>query len=355
MKPWWKRALAWVPYIREINYFRGNIRYYARMGLARVGVVFKPEVVMLELTNACNLKCVMCGTPRAKRKTGLMSWDVYNAALEQARDLGVRRLVLHTTGESLLHRELPGMVRAAKRHGFQVYLSTNGILLDEARAAELLDAGLDQLRFSIEGATKETYESVRVGGRHERLLANMKRLREFRDERKSPMGITVNSIYMRETAAEVESFYRVYGPLVDYIEFSYLGNQGSHMPEILRRSSTIAVNGGRRRPCSLLWRSMVVSWNGDVTVCCVDLENEMVVDNITRRPLRAIWRSEAYQRYRRIHLEGRQAELKLCGGCSSIQPYTSPYRQFLLGKKLATLANGSGSVAAKSGPGEERT
>lgn len=344
-RSWFKSVLKRIPYIRELNFFRANMPYYMRMGLARFGMVLGPEVVMLELTNACNLKCVMCGTPTAMRKMGLMSWDIFTTALAQARDLGIRRVVLHTTGESLLHRELPKMVMEAKARDFQVFLSTNGILLDERRATELLEAGLDQLRFSVEGATRETYESVRVGARYDRLLANMKRLRNLRDERRSSMRITLNSIYMRETASEVESFYQVYGPLVDYIEFSYLGNQGNHMADILLRSSTVAVNGGRR-PCSLLWRSMVVSWNGDVTVCCVDLENEMVVGNIANQPLREIWRGEVYRRYRRLHLEGRQADLKLCGGCSSIQPFTSPYWQFLLNKKLRVLTSGSNCLTS---------
>jgi radical SAM protein with 4Fe4S-binding SPASM domain len=334
----WKRVLKKVPFARDINFFRQRAPYYVRMALARLGVVSRPEVVMLELTNACNLKCVMCGTPSAQRKTGLMSWDIYVLALEQAAALGVGSIVLHTTGESLLHRELARMVREAKTRGFKTMLSTNGILLDERRATDLLDAGLDQLRFSIEGANKATYEAVRVGGNHERLVTNMRRLRDLRDSRGSGMGIAVNSVYMKETAGEVAEFMRVYGPLSDYIEFSHLGNQGNHMPEIVLRSSTKPRSRGSLRPCSLLWRSIVVSWNGDVTVCCVDLENEMVVGNITRQPLAKIWRSEPYTRYRQQHLQGRQDELKLCSGCSAIKPHMSPYRQFRLNSDLKTAA-----------------
>jgi radical SAM protein with 4Fe4S-binding SPASM domain len=269
-----------------------------------------------------------------------MGWDVFEAALSQAGALGVPRLVFHTTGESLLHKELPRMVRVAKERRFQVFLSTNGMLLDKRRATELLEAGLDQLRFSIEGASKETYEAVRVGGRHDRLLANMQGLRRLRDETHSPMGITVNSVYMKETAPEVEQFYRTYGPLVDHIEWTYLGNQGNHMPEIVARSSTVPTRRRAVRPCDQLWRSLVVSWNGDVTVCCVDLENEMTVGNVLRDTLGRIWRNEQYQRYRRLHLEGRQAELKLCGGCTSIQRYTSPYNKFLLNRRLRALGLG---------------
>jgi hypothetical protein len=63
-------------------------------------------------------------------------------------------------GEPLLHPRLLDMVRLAKRRGLRAEVTINALLLDDELAAGLLEAGLDQLVVSIDGASAEAGAST---------------------------------------------------------------------------------------------------------------------------------------------------------------------------------------------------
>ena len=60
------------------------------------------------------------------------------------------------------------------------------ILTDEI-AKELIELGIERIYFSIEGATKETYEKIRVGANYDKVIDNIKRFIQLKKEMKSPI------------------------------------------------------------------------------------------------------------------------------------------------------------------------
>jgi len=65
-------------------------------------------------------------------------------------------------------------------------------------------------------------------------------------------------------------------------------------------------------PCYMLWRSMFILWNGDVTICCMDYDGEYIVGNVNNFTLKEIWESSRFRHIRSQHLRGK---LKLCERC----------------------------------------
>ena len=101
-----------------------------------------------------------------------------------------------------MHPKLTDMVKYAKDKGIiEVQFNTNGLLLDATKANELLDAGLDRIIFSFDGATKETYERIRAGSDYYGVINNIKRVVELRDDRgmKRPC-VRVQMVEMEEKA-----------------------------------------------------------------------------------------------------------------------------------------------------------
>jgi len=79
---------------------------------------------------------------------------------------GLNTLILNGIGEPLLHSELEQMVRLARRHmapGTRVGFQTNGMLLDRPRAISLLEAGVNRICISVDGADAETFRQIRGG------------------------------------------------------------------------------------------------------------------------------------------------------------------------------------------------
>ena len=73
---------------------------------------------------------------------------------------------------------------------------------------------------------------------------------------------------------------------------------------------------------------MVVEFDGAVTVCCLDFENQLAVGNLDRDDLLDIWHGPRYEEYRRLHREGRFSEMALCGSCN--KEVNSAFRLFWL-------------------------
>ncbi len=92
----------------------------------------------------------------------------------------VASLDLSGGGEPLLQPRLAAWVAQGKAAGCEVGLLSNGLLLDQGRAAELIAAGLDWLGISLDGASAESYQAIRVGGDFARLLANLRGLARLR-------------------------------------------------------------------------------------------------------------------------------------------------------------------------------
>ncbi len=134
----------------------------------------------IELTTRCPLRCKMC------IRTECADWQYQDMALENFEKLlpylkEVETVVLEGWGESLLHKDLLPCLRLVKKEGARVGFVTSGVGLSESRVAELIDAGLDFVGFSVSGTTPETHDAIRVNSH---LLQLLHGIRLFHEEKK---------------------------------------------------------------------------------------------------------------------------------------------------------------------------
>ncbi|MCK4393653.1 radical SAM protein [Candidatus Bipolaricaulota bacterium] len=164
----------------------------------------KFKIAQIEVTAACNLKCIMCpkGFYKKEWKTGYMDLDTYKKISQCFSS--VEYVHLQGWGEPLLHKELFEMTELAKSSGCSVGFTTNGMHLNQSNCKKIVDSGLDIIGISIDGATKETYESIRVGATFEKLLDNIKTLTSVMEESSSDKPKIVFSIVkMKKNIKEV--------------------------------------------------------------------------------------------------------------------------------------------------------
>jgi MoaA/NifB/PqqE/SkfB family radical SAM enzyme len=156
----------------------------------------KPRLLMLVLTNACNLDCIMCGRARAGRTVTL--------PLEAARK--VAELFPHLEaidwqgGETFIVPYFKELFQEAARHpGIRHSVITNGLLLDR-EWAELLARTGTSLTFSVDAASPATYEKIRRGGDFSRLRQSLRLVRN------AAATHHVNVVVMRSNHKELELF-----------------------------------------------------------------------------------------------------------------------------------------------------
>src|SRR6266487_2261392 len=139
-----------------------------------------PVCLYLETTNRCNLLCTTC--PRTYEELeppADMSWRLFTSIVDQIPNL--QRAVLHGVGEPMLVRNLPRMVRYLKDRGTYVLFNTNGTLLNERNGRALIEAGLDELRVSLDASNRESFKAIRGRDYFGRIIRNVRAFRDLQE------------------------------------------------------------------------------------------------------------------------------------------------------------------------------
>jgi MoaA/NifB/PqqE/SkfB family radical SAM enzyme len=322
-----------MPHPRELNLSR--LAQEIREG--RELVQNYPPVLYLEATAACNLRCPMCpttmGLPRDPYRTKMFDLGLLRKV--EPILFAVKRAFLSGGGEPLLHPRFFDIVRALKERAVEVYFNCNATLLDEARAREMVETGVDTVSFSVDGATAAVYESIRVGGDFERTVANIRRLAEIKSELGSPRPyLNLQFTVLDENAHEVEAIVEVAAfagvhhlviePLTPIFNFDpqYRAYYEAHRvgPEAildqLRRAEARARELGLvfsshylfaadhaepARSCCEPWLTFGVRVDGRVFTCCGAIE---VMGDLATQSFEEIWNGPAYRSLRRALARG---------------------------------------------------
>lgn len=279
-----------------------------------------PSTMMLELTNACNLKCIMCQNTSMKRLRGFMKPEVVEKALREGKEMGVKRVALYTTGESLLHPDFLDIAKQCVDAGFDTYVTSNGLTLTEEMCRSLVGIGLESIKISIDGTNKEEYEQIRVRGKFEKLMNNLKMLHSIREEANSGMKIYAGAVITKINEENINNFKNVYGPYVDNIYLSPLVNQSGQMGDAYEelKSDMVSVDT-EWKPCKMLWDRVVISYEGKLVACCVDYENSLVYSDFKTTTIKEAWNNAQMRAWRKMHLSGNVSEMPLCKTCNA--PY----------------------------------
>ena len=278
---------------------------YAAYRMATEKGPFFPDRIYIESTNYCNLKCIMCptGLGTIKRPKGYMDMRLYRRIVDE---IGPRTgsAVLHSWGEPLMHPELFEMIRYGKRAGMRMETSTNITLLNDERARKVLDAELDVLYLALDGATKDTYQGVRVNAKWDKVLRNIENFLELKAQRGASTKVIMQIIAMNETRAEVEEFVARWNrPEVDQVNVKHLDTWGDQVEAITAHKLGGERSPMKRVPCPNLWYHAYIFWDGSLTSCERDYDIKTPLGNVADGVLKA-WHGPAMRQLRRFHREG---------------------------------------------------
>lgn len=282
-----------------------------------------PMELTLELTNRCDLGCIMCPRNWAGRAPGDMDLGLFRSVVDQAAGhVGMVDLCL--AGESLLHPGIFEAIAYLRSRGIRSYLQTSGLHVDRERAERLLDSGLDFVSFSIDGFRPETYDTIRRGGDFARTVANLEAFLALRRERGGagarPFTV-VQMIVQRDNAHETEAFRRRWEASgVDAVRLKPLGVNRNHVRRIGDRvvDGSVVAGGARAdaAPCIRAWRGLAVYWDGRVVPCCYDFDGCETVGDLRHERLADVWRGAAMRGLRERQAGGRYDEIPLCKDCN---------------------------------------
>src|SRR6201998_3039658 len=184
-------------------------RYFENVEADREIPEHDPVCLYLETTNRCNLLCTTCPRTYAELEPPAdMSWKLFTSIVDQIPKL--QRAVLHGVGEPMLVKHLPRMVRHLKERGSYVLFNTNGTLLNERNGRALIEAGLDELRVSLDAANARSFRAIRGKDYFGRILRNVRVFRNLQErEGKDRPRVSAWLTGLKETIAELPAFVQV--------------------------------------------------------------------------------------------------------------------------------------------------
>jgi len=274
----------------------------------------------IESTRRCNLRCPMC--PRTiklergeKLEEGDMDFKLYKKIIDEGSQNGLYAIKLNYLGEPLLCKDLPKMVEHAKKKGIlEVMFNTNGVPLTGEMSKKLIKAGLDRILLSFDSPIKEKYESIRVGAKFDQVIDNFRMLIKLRDEKnlRNPV-FRVSMVKMKENEKEIPGFIKLWTPIADKI--AYVDYENPQQKDVKDRY-TIKLKPHPDFVCSQLYQRLVIQWDGKIGLCCEDYDAKANLGNAWTDSIKDVWLGEKMQTVRRLHNEGRWAEVSPCNECN---------------------------------------
>ncbi len=327
------------------------IRKITNWILTESSVVFKPSrpwglptILQVEPTSRCNLRCTVCPVGSGLgRPAGDMDLPMFRQILDE---LGKALLMIMfwDWGEPFLNPNAYEMIRAARQAGIKVVCSTNGhVFSDGEHARRAVECGLDEIVFSVDGITQETYERNRRGGSLETVLKGIERVvAEKRRLRSDTPIVNFRFIVMKHDEHEIPRLKDFASSLgVDVLtlrKFHFVPGTGERIEQAPDRKAgedgrglvpseseyqlpLIPEDGQQplrvdRNPCKNLWNCPTIHWDGTVCSCFMDYTENRPLGSLREQSFREIWNGEPYRRLRRAFRDDWK-RVPLCRDCAS--------------------------------------
>ena len=312
---------------------------------------YKLKKLVIKPTMACTAKCKTCQLRRDLHKSLInkrkLSFEQWLKIFEDASKLGVERLDI-SGGEPTLYKNLIDLIKVAKSYGWYVNLNTNGSLINEQYAANLINAGLDSVSISIYSAEPQIHDEMRnCGGLWSKATQAVRIFSILREQLSSNIQIATQCLICREnyrtiadlmkldyelgsdrialtylegdfekqyllTEDEIRDFKvniiptartfcatldpTIKGKAIEVVDsvFSERINSISNFTQGLYRPEEL-----NPEPCKRPQEFTILLANGDVHPCnMVEYSHEPVMGNLFEQSLPEIWHSEKWNQFR---------------------------------------------------------
>ncbi len=307
-----------------------------------------PTYMQIEPVGQCNLRCQMCsiqfrqdGPPYGP--PAFMSFETFTNSVDQF--VGLQELHLQGLGEPMMHPRFFEMVEYAALQGIRVTTNSNVTLLNDRRAERCVTSGLDCLYISIDAATAETYERIRVRAHFERVVGNLQRIVSARQRLGSATPrLRIVMVIMRQNLHELPDLVRMahqlsiesifvqhlchdfgesslperYLPMRDFVQHEtlleedpqrvehYFGEARKvaetlgvelRLPRTRLRLHPAGTPGPKR--CDWPWRGAYISYQGYSMPCCmVSTPDRINFGKLSEQGADALWNGPSYQAFR---------------------------------------------------------
>tara|TARA_Y100000816_G_scaffold122065_1_gene85777 strand:- start:13252 stop:14379 length:1128 start_codon:yes stop_codon:yes gene_type:complete len=272
-----------------------------------------PVHILIELSSACNLRCVMCFQSdstfqKAGKYIGTMDINLFKNIIDQAHEGGTKAITFASRGEPLYHKEIEEALSYVKGKFTEIKINTNAMLLNDQKSHSILKNCENlTLVFSIDAYTKELYEKIRVRGNFEKVLGNIRNFnkikREFYPNAKVVTRASGVIISQQQDIKKLTEFWKNEVDEVSFEMAEQMADTYNNKPSEINH------------PCNFLWENMYIWFDGKCNPCDLDYKSKLEFGNVKNASIKNIWNGSRLDLLRKKHIEGNRNKIMPCDRC----------------------------------------
>jgi MoaA/NifB/PqqE/SkfB family radical SAM enzyme len=280
----------------------------------------------IEFFSGCNLRCSFCSLDHEKEDTAI-SLDTIKRIFSElivSKKFNLDKIDLHNGGEIFLHKntkeifEYIGSIKKDIPGKPTISILTNATIFKKEVIETLIKSNcIDEMRFSFDGGSKKDFESIRVNAKYEKVYNNILTFLELKEKYNSNITTEIICVIAPEKEFSqdwMEEDFKLLLSRVDKVNLRYPHEWDGSSDVELSKNHYITDNN-ENKICYFLSKNLVALPNGDVTVCCADLNSRGVVGNIKNQKLEDI-----FMNTKRIDMidkftQNKKCDIDLCKNC----------------------------------------
>lgn len=284
-----------------------------------------PFGITISPCNICDFRCIYCGQGDEQRKACMLSMEQFSVLADQlaAFPKPIKQVSFVANGETILNPDLPDMIAMLKQRGLAEHIKiiTNANRLTHEYADRLIEAGLDNLKVSLQGITSQKYEKIC------KTKVDFDRLKEqlfYFYEHRGQCTLHTKVIDIALDPGEEEAFYALFDGHADYLFIEQCVGEYALHPE--ENTNKFKFDTARMEICSLPFYTFFVDELGNVFPCCLVNRYEPGAEplgNCFEKPLKALWEDEFRTLWASL-LQKKTPSCKACQGCDRFVSFSKP-------------------------------
>lgn len=295
-----------------------------------------PFIYNIETTNACNMTCQMCPrTTMMTRSIETIDRGTFVKIVDQlkphskelwgkwidfvTKEYGIKEndmsenhfflyiipkvIQLHGYGDPLLDENMAEYISILRERGFYSYFSCNPSNINLEKTYEMMERGLDYIKYSIESVDDEVHKRIRgEASNFENSYGRILKVLDYKKENNLNTTIIITMLDLNRTnqKEDYDILLSAFEGLDVYIYLksedqqwyrkNFHGTKSIHWSEL----------------CKHPWMTMTIKSNGEATMCMEDYNNEIILGNAKNSTLKEIWNGKKYHKFRNNHLDAKQ-------------------------------------------------
>lgn len=279
----------------------------------------KPPSMHVELTDACNLRCVYCDNPYFRPPRTMMSRETIQNLISPLRTARIGRVCVGG-GEATLHPHFAEFVLSIRQIAKIMTIVTNGQWERPEIAKAMLSTPFDLIEISVDVGGASHYEGSRRGASFEKLMGNLAFLQQEKKRLKSPSQINIRLMVRPSQRATWKHEKKHWKKYSDTLYPMHLVQPDDVPAQEDLYVSKYGPSGAYPR-CTLPFRNIQVRANGDVPLCQIAGSNSnrrLIVGNVNQTSIPELWNSPLLRQYRTAHRQQDTAAMPNCRGCVGV-------------------------------------